>query len=381
MKKLKKQRIISFSIVLLLFSIFTTNVYAAHTHTDSCYESISHSHIGNSTSGGACYSTPIYHTHTDECYRSSCELGTPTLSSLPSSDSSFSCSNPNCFIGTGQIITTNNVVVFTCTCNVCGASTTYKKCAGCDTLISGDKYIPHTNPSREVVCGMDGQVIYYKLSCTLPEGNTNGNLICNQIVVSIEPVNGLQYSSLDTSVIATYRDGHTQIVKANSDYNSGKTYNGELITLTLGDASCFVTFYSKTQNQSSINIDVTKDNKIDLNIGGDSYLDTIISENTHIEEANTELVTDIVISENDKPYLKEDIDTNNNKTNTNNSDNTNENDNLDLPSFNPNDIDSFQGDNEVNETNNNVSFIGIIIIGVLAMVSLSVVLIFKKKIK
>ncbi len=65
----------------------TADCYAMvrHYHNSSCYEYIMHHHTGNPTTGGGCYSKPIYHEHTEACLydrtldaNNKCKLGLST---------------------------------------------------------------------------------------------------------------------------------------------------------------------------------------------------------------------------------------------------------------------------------------------------------------
>ena len=68
----------------------TADCYAdvVHYHTRDCYEYVMHHHTGSETSGGGCYSKPVYHEHTSSCLfdggtldpNGKCRLGLSTSS-------------------------------------------------------------------------------------------------------------------------------------------------------------------------------------------------------------------------------------------------------------------------------------------------------------
>ena len=163
---------------------YTTPVYHKHvgnTTGGGCYTiPVYHQHTGNSNVGGGCYTNPIYHTHNDNCYETRNVTKTCTVTSSSknySYNSTYMENLKKC--GTCNGYSKCRTTITTYVHQSCGAgSCTYSSysCSVHGSLgSSGSTASTHNYTTQEEVkiCGKEqGQLEGYTLNCAKTAGST-----------------------------------------------------------------------------------------------------------------------------------------------------------------------------------------------------------------
>lgn len=235
------------SIMAQDYGVIKTNssVSSVHTHSDDCYNGTKHVHTGSPSSGGGCYGgSPV----TSRCnasliYSDYRESRGPISFKCSVTGCPGWCSGETIYLyircANGHYYTSHHIKT-EWRCDTCSAS-----------FYQGQSQVPSTcayvySSSYTLNCGKT-EGLYYN-------GNTQVSATCNQVVVSITANNPSQTviegSSIDTTISATYLDGHTASLSGDvSGYNPNILGN-QTVTLifrglvgnakTTGELTCSV---------------------------------------------------------------------------------------------------------------------------------------------
>ena len=225
-----------------------TQTLSTHTHHDDCYQGSKHLHSGssNQTYSNGCYTLKNSKNKTSYC-SSPCRTIDRNHHNVSQTSGliEWTCSNGNKHV----------TIYYSCSCGASGYNVAGSVC-------HGGSYFYHNYDYYSYCPGHSTTYSVYELGCGKTEGkyyDNHGNElspICNRVVSSIEATNPVQSvdkgSPIITSAIATYLDGHREIVSCSDNYKPD-IVGKQTVTLTytglVGDA--------KTTGTRSCTIDVT----------------------------------------------------------------------------------------------------------------------------
>lgn len=181
--------------------------FSTHVHSDSCYPGTKHTHTGSSYSGTGCYAGGRY--HSGSSYYCGTRTGSATVY-----DYRTTCS-------TCSTTFTGGSVYYRCTgCGNSFLGMVYSNGCRCGSYANYGYYYDHYNTTSS----------YYDLNCGKSAGTfylDNGTLsqpMCNQIIVSVTPVNANQTvkqgESIHTTATVTYLDGSNKTVNCSTTFIS-----------------------------------------------------------------------------------------------------------------------------------------------------------------
>lgn len=192
-----------------------------HVHNDSCYLGTKHVHTGSPSSGGGCYGKYITGQQCEARvvnYNYATVNGTGKCPSCGSGSMFMSFYMSNCFCEKGH-----SFVIMVAR---------YENCSNCGYSNTVNFPIPSSCQSI---------MNYYELNCGKTEGhyydgNTEVFPVCNSLIsniVSTHPVQTVGAGDpLITTVTATYLDGSTKVVVAETDFSTADITQNQPVTLT-----------------------------------------------------------------------------------------------------------------------------------------------------
>lgn len=263
--------------LLMVFLFLPKEVKAAHTHSDGCYFGTKHI---CSAYGGSCY-TGVYHVHAPgggtRVYYDETTKTNGAKYSAPGGCytklENYYCEGKNCtskicntvmYIPSISYISKDSTTAKTTKCTYCGVSKTCyqwyfgKRCHNCANVFEGKTGAYYCsaacmfNQHKTVTVDVCKKIVYYcpgkharytcscgKTTSTIErynktcgkinggyyDGNTLQSALCNQVVISVKPVNSgeqviLQGDNIDVGGLITYMDGHTEIKTCQCDFDA-----------------------------------------------------------------------------------------------------------------------------------------------------------------